>query len=851
MSAAKRATTATLTENYRQDVLQDFRICCLSREASVIARKEVLTGKANFGIIGDGKEVAQVAMARAWQKGDFRSGYYRDQTLMLALELMTLDEFFAQLYGDPYADPFSGGRQMNCHFATKFVDEAGNFLDLKNRYNISADIAPTGGQMARGLGLAFASKKFRENAALCGNLSDQGNEVAFITIGDASTSEGAFWETINAAGVLQVPLAISVWDDGYGISVPKKYQTTKESISEVLAGFEADSDRDTNGINIYKGKAWDYPTLCKLYGDAVTEMRVTHRPALFHIQEVTQQLGHSTSGDHRRYKTPERLQFEEEFDCNRRMAEWMVDNGLATAEEIEVIKKEAKREATEAAQRAFRGYHDKVSELKKTLVAALEQARDANPNVALLGEMLQELNQKNDFLRFELLQMARRALQSIPELRSGIEYAPERGSGLRYAPERNSGLQYAPEQSSGLRYAPEQSSGLRYAPEQSSGLQYAPEQSSGLQRFATLERIEGNVIYSDNLLSQSSKSPIEVPVESAQYSDESPFKDGYEVLNACFDANFARMPELFVFGEDVGHIGDVNQGMRGMQLKYGTERVFDTGIREWTIVGQAIGMAMRGLRPIAEIQYLDYLLYGLSPLSDDLCTLRWRSNNQQIAPAIIRTRGHRLVGVWHSGSPMGMMLGSLRGMHICVPRNMTQAAGMYNTLLRGDDPAIVVEVLNAYRFKEQLPDNVGSFTVPLGEPEVLREGSDLSLITYGACVQVAEKAADLLAKHGVSVETIDIQTLLPFDFKHICVNSLKKTNRIIFLDEDFEGGASAYLLQQVLEKQGGYRWLDSAPVTICAKPHRPAYGQDGDYHSKPQVEDVVEAVLRMMWEAGM
>ncbi len=800
MSAANRATTTTLTEDYRQDVLRDYRICCLSREASVIARKEVLTGKANFGIIGDGKEVAQVAMARAWRKGDFRSGYYRDQTLMLALELMTLDEFFAQLYGDPYGDPFSGGRQMNCHFATKFVDEDGKFLDLKNRYNISADIAPTGGQMARGLGLAFASKKFRENAALCSDLSNQGNEVAFVTIGDASTSEGAFWETINAAGVLQVPLAISVWDDGYGISVPKKYQTTKESISEVLAGFEADTALNTNGISIYKGKAWDYPTLCHLYCDAIDEMRTTHRPALFHIQEVTQQLGHSTSGDHRRYKTPERLQFEEEFDCNRRMEAWMVDSGLATAAEIETIKKEAKREATEAAQRAFQSYHLKVAALKNTLVSALENARTAHPNVPALNEILNELIQKREPLRFELLQMARQALQSFPQRRSG---------------------------------------------------QTGSEQHSALHEFATLERIEGNSIYSDNLLSQSSQSPIEVPEEKAQYSAESPLKDGYEILNACFDANFARMPELFVFGEDVGHIGDVNQGMRGMQLKYGTERVFDTGIREWTIMGQAIGMAMRGLRPIAEIQYLDYLIYGLSPLSDDLCTLRWRSNNQQIAPSIIRTRGHRLVGVWHSGSPMGMMLGSLRGMHICVPRNMTQASGMYNTLLRGDDPAIVVEVLNAYRFKEQLPDNVGTFTVPLGEPEVLRQGSDVSIITYGACIKVAEESADVLAKHNISVEIIDIQTLLPFDFNNICVESLKKTNRVVFLDEDFEGGASAYLMQQVLEKQGGYRWLDSAPVTLCSKPHRPAYGQDGDYHSKPQVEDVVEAVLGMMAEAGM
>ena len=796
MPAAKSAKTTnatTLTENYRQEVLRDFRICCLSREASVIARKEVLTGKANFGIIGDGKEVAQVAMAHAWRKGDFRSGYYRDQTLMLALELMNLDEFFAQLYGDPYRDPFSGGRQMNCHFATKFVDEQGNFLDLKNRFNISADVAPTGGQMARGLGLAFASKKFREIPSLCADLSDQGNEVTFVTIGDASTSEGAFWETINAAGVLQVPLAVSVWDDGYGISVPKKYQTTKESISEVLAGFEADSERDTNGISIYKGKAWDYPTLCQLYRDGITEMRATHRPALFHIQEVTQQLGHSTSGDHRRYKTPERLQFEEEFDCNRRMAEWMVDNGLATAAEIESIKKEAKREAAEAAQRAFRGYHDKVAALKSTLTTALENAQHANPGALALNEMLKELEQKREPLRFELLQMARRALSKLPK-----------GSAIPH----------------------------------------------DLQQFISLEQLEGNSLYSENLLSQSAKSPIEVTVEKAQYPEEAILKDGYEILNACFDANFARMPELFVFGEDVGHIGDVNQGLRGMQQKYGTERIFDTGIREWTIMGQAIGLAMRGLRPIAEIQYLDYLLYGLSPLSDDLCTLRWRSNNQQVAPAIIRTRGHRLVGVWHSGSPMGLMLGSLRGMHICVPRNMTQAAGMYNTLLRGDDPAIVIEVLNAYRFKEQMPDNVGTFTVPLGEPEVLRDGTDVSIITYGACVRVAEEAAELLAQQGISIEIVDIQTLLPFDFKNVCVDSLKKTNRVVFLDEDFEGGASAYMLQQVLEKQGGYRWLDSAPVTLFAKPHRPAYGQDGDYHSKPQVEDVVEAVVGLVREAG-
>ncbi len=793
--SAKKDLSVTLSDSYRQQVLADFRLCCLSREASIIARKEVLTGKANFGIIGDGKEVAQVAMARAWKKGDFRSGYYRDQTLMLALDLMTLDEFFAQLYGDPYNDPFSGGRQMNCHFATAFVDESGNFLDLKNRYNITADIAPTGGQMARGLGLAFASKKFRENPALCGDLSSNGNEVAFVTIGDASTSEGVFWETINAAGVLQVPLAISVWDDGYGISVPKKYQTTKESISEVLQGFQAENEKSDSGINIYKGKAWDYPGLCELYTKSIGEMRETHRPALFHIQEVTQQLGHSTSGDHRRYKTAERLEFEDKYDCNKRMAAWMVDNGLASAEEIEHIKEAAKKEATEAAARANRAYHDKVAELKAELVGLLEQFSTLGAGINHVRETLAMLKEKREPLRYELIQAARRTYFSLTATDS-----PE---------------------------------------------------ARDLKAFINREHIEGDVIYSQNLLSQSFKSPLDIHVEAARYSEDAPLKDGFEVLNACFDHNFERDPALFAFGEDVGHIGDVNQGLRGMQQKYGIERIFDTGIRDWTIMGQAIGLAMRGLRPIAEIQYLDYLLYGLSALSDDLCTLRWRSNNQQMAPAIIRTRGHRLVGVWHSGSPMGMMLGSLRGMHVCVPRNMTQAAGMYNTLLRSDDPAIVVEVLNGYRLKERLPDNVGTFTVPLGQAEILKAGNDLSIITYGASVRVAEDAIQLLNSRGISVELIDVQTLLPFDLNNVCVDSLKKTNRVIFLDEDFEGGASAFMLQQVLEKQGGYRWLDSAPITLAAKPHRPAYGQDGDYHSKPQVEDIVEAVLRMLQEAGM
>ena len=791
-SSRSKKQTGPENESYRQEVLQDFRICCISREASIVARREVLMGKANFGIIGDGKEVAQVAMAKAWRKGDFRSGYYRDQTLLFALGEMSLEHFFGQLYGDPYGDPFSGGRQMNSHPATAFVDEAGNFVDQKNRYNITSDIAPTAGQMARGIGLAFASKKFRENPALCGNLSDNGNEVTFVTIGDASTSEGAFWETLNAAGVLQVPMAVSVWDDGYGISVPKKYQTTKESISEALAGFEADPSRETNGIKIYTGKAWDYPALCALYQDAIREMRVNHRPALLHIQEVTQQLGHSTSGDHRRYKSPERLAFEEEYDCNRRMADWMVKSGVATQEEIESIKSEAKREVVEAAHAAYQRYHNRVGEMKNHLLPLLQALQAAFPERKTLAPLSAELAQKREPLRFELLQIARRALSFV----SG---------------QHNTAVE-------------------------------------ALTRFVDSETTEGNRIYSRFLMSESPKSPLLAPVKPAVYSDDAPWKDGYEVLNACFDYNLSHHPEVFAFGEDVGSIGDVNQGLRGMQQKHGAERVFDTGIREWTIMGQAIGMALRGLRPIAEIQYLDYLLYGLAPLSDDLCTLRWRSNNLQAAPAIIRTRGHRLVGVWHSGSPMALMLGSLRGMHICVPRNMVQAAGMYNTLLLGDDPAIVVEVLNGYRLKERLPDNIGTFTVPLGIPEIVRAGTELTLITYGACVRIAEEAATLLEHHHISIEIVDIQTLLPFDLPSICLASLKKTNRLLVLDEDFEGGASAYIMQQVLEKQGGYRYLDEAPATLVSKPHRPAYGQDGDYHSKPQVEDVVQKVLQMLHE---
>jgi len=773
----------------KEEVLEDYRICVLSREASILSRKEVLSGRANFAIIGDGKELAQVAMAKAWRKGDHRAGYYRDQTLIMALGLTTLEEMFAQLYGDPAGDPFSRGRQMNCHFATAFIDGKGGFTAQKDLYNITSDIAPTAGQVARALGLAFASKKYREYPEINGDLSQNGEEICFCTIGDASTSEGAFWETVNAAGVLQVPLSISVWDDGYGISVPKKYQTTKESISEALSGMKGEPGA---GIEIRTAKAWNYPELCELYAETSEAMRRTHQPALLHIQEVTQQLGHSTSGDHRRYKDAKRLLFEEEYDCNRRFADWIMEQGFATREALDAIKTTAKREVAEAGNTAYRRYHNAVSAFTTETLAHLQELRAVHPDVSALVQLQEKMEGLREPLRYEVLKIARHALFSLSKKNS------------------------------------------------------LPKED--FAAFLSAEQASGASDYGQYLYSESEKSALKIQPVQAEFSDKSPVKDGYEILNACFDYHFTHNPKVFAFGEDVGFIGDVNQGMRGLQQKHGEGRVFDTGIREWTIMGQAIGLAMRGLRPIAEIQYLDYLYYCIAPLTDDLCTLRWRTNNLQAAPAIIRTRGHRLVGVWHAGSPMAAMLGSLRGMWICVPRNMTQAAGMYNTLLESDDPAIVVEVLNGYRFKEKLPNNIGTFRVPLGIPEVLRSGTEVTVITYGACVRIAEEAAVILAAGGIAVEIVDVQTLLPFDIPHLCVASLKKTNRVLFLDEDVPGGASAYMMQQVLDVQGGYRFLDAAPVTLAAKPHRTGYGQDGDYHSKPQAEDVVDAVMNLMAE---
>lgn len=777
-----------------EEVLNDYRICCISREASLLARKEVLTGKAKFGIIGDGKEVPQVAMARVFQKGDFRAGYYRDQTLMFALGLCTVEQFFAQLYADPENDPFSGGRQMNNHFATPLIDSEGKWNSHKNRYNVSADISPTAGQMARALGLAQASGVYRNNAHLGEQeFSEDGNEVCFCTIGDASTSEGVFWETVNAATVMQVPLAISVWDDGYGISVPRKYQTARDSISKALEGFRG--DREEQGLDIYVVKAWDYPALCEIYEKGIERMRRTHRPALFHVEEVTQPQGHSTSGSHERYKSAERLEWEKSHDCILIMRQWMIESGIATAEQLDHVEHDAIEEVRNGKERAWKAYTNPIGALHNEL----RQLYDGILAAGLGGEMLMGLkksvDQMRNPLRYELVKSARRAGFAL----SGHESEPA---------------------------------------------------VSRLAAWLEDQTNEAAGHYHTHVHSHSADSALSVEVVPASYSESSPTLNGFQILNACFDHALASRPEVIAFGEDVGQIGGVNQGFAGMQEKYGGNRVFDTGIREWTIIGQAIGMAMRGLRPIAEIQYLDYLLYGLTPLSDDLASLRYRSDGQQKAPVIVRTRGHRLEGIWHTGSPIGMLLGALRGIYLITPRNMTQAAGFYNTMLRSDDPAVIIECLNGYRLKEKLPDNIGEFTLPLGVPDVIREGTDVTLVTYGSCVRIAEEACALLDEYGISVELIDPQTLLPFDLHHRIVESVKKTGRVVFLDEDMPGGGTAYMMQEVLERQGGYRYLDSPPVTIAARPHRPPYGSDGDYFCKPQAEDVFDAIHRTMKEAN-
>ncbi|QQR86712.1 MAG: transketolase [Flavobacteriales bacterium] len=813
MSRTKAAPEVEMTfDELKEEILRDYELCAISREASLIGRKEVLGGKAKFGIFGDGKELAQVCMAKQFRNGDWRSGYYRDMTFMFAIGELTVQQWFAQLYAhaDVNADPSSAGRSMNGHFATRSLDDRGEWKDLMAQPNSSPDISPTAGQMPRLLGLAQASKVFRNNPALHGytHFSDKGNEVAFGTIGDASTSEGHFWETINAACVLQVPMAMSVWDDGWGISVSKAYQTTKGSISQALSGFE--KEEGTNGLRIYKTKGWDYAHLNRTYETAIAQCRMEHVPCLIHVEEVTQPQGHSTSGSHERYKTgvsdwlrdkdgkPTEqvplLDWYKVYDCNVKFREWILSfrpggNNIATAEELDAIDNKAKTEARAAQKAAWKAFQDEVKGERLEVLGLLEGIGGECEAIAA------ELRNEAAPGRKEVMSAARRAVtlsQSKGDVQPGVL-------------------------------------------------------ADQLRAWVERETAVNHERYGSHLHSQSAKSCLEVPEVPVEYASDEQV-DGRIIIRDNFKALFEKEPLLLTFGEDTGKIGDVNQGMEGMQAQFGELRVSDTGIREATILGQGMGMALRGLRPVAEIQYLDYLLYCLQGMSDDLATVQWRTKGGQKCPLIIRTRGHRLEGVWHSGSPMGMIINSVRGVVVCVPRNMQQAAGMYNTLIQSDDAALVIECLNGYRSKERLPANLGQYTVPIGSVDVVREGTDLTLVSYGSTFNLCAKACDTLEALGISVELVDARTLLPFDRAHRTVQSVQKTNRLLVVDEDVPGGASAYLLQQVLEVQGGYRYLDAAPATLSAKAHRPAYGSDGDYFSKPSVEDVVEKVLGMVRE---
>ncbi len=774
-------------EAFRKTVLEDYRTALASREVSLLGRREVLTGKAKFGIFGDGKEVAQVALAKFFQKGDFRSGYYRDQTLMFALGVSNVGDYFAQLYADVENDPYSGGRNMNSHFSTPFVNEQGDWLPLADSYNVSADIAPTAGQMVRGLGLAFASKFFRnaqQDAAFAG-LTNEGNEVCFCTIGDASTSEGHFWETINAAGVLQVPLAVIVYDDGYGISVPTELQTTKGSISEALAGFE--KKPGTNGIKIFKVNGWDYAALCETFEEGIAYTRATHTPVVFHVKEVTQPQGHSTSGSHERYKSAERLEWERNWDCNKQMRAWLILNELATDASLDLLESEVKQTVRDQKQAAWDKY---ISPIKSKIQEAAQLVYAGLDSEAPLYRMMQELVANKEPLKRELFRILNMVLEQLPQ----------------------------------------------------------HPQAVAIKNLVTNYYEAQAPFYSKYLYNEGAKSALNVSVVPAIMEENPRQLNGYEVLNQYFDYLFENNPKVVAFGEDLGNIGDVNQGFAGLQAKYGVNRIFDTGIREQTIMGQAHGLAMRGLRPIAEIQYLDYLLFGIQTLSDDVATLHYRTVGKQSSPVIIRTRGHRLEGIFHSGSPMGMIINALRGMFVCVPRNMVQAVGMYNTLLKANDPAILIECLNGYRLKETVPSNINEFTIPLGIPEILSAGEDITIVSYGSTLRIIEDAAIRLAAMGVDCEVIDVQTLLPFDINHQILASLKKTNRILFVDEDVPGGASAFMYQQVIEEQGGYKWLDASARTLSAKAHRPAYASDGDYFSKPNTEEVIKVVMELMAE---
>jgi len=781
-------------EEFRQELLNDYRIMVASREASLIGRREVLTGKAKFGIFGDGKELAQLAAAKCMQPGDIRSGYYRDQTLMFATGMSDIEKFFSQLYANPDVthEPSTAGRMMNGHYGTRWLDDDGEWKDLTTQPHSSSDISPTAGQMVRALGLAFASKCYRNIPELekgFEKFSKKGNEVIFCTIGDASTSEGLFWESVNAAGVLQVPLAIFVWDDGYGISVPRKYQTTKNSISEALAGMQYENKK--GGINIYTVKGWDYPNLMQTIQHGITRVRETHIPAIFHVQEVTQPQGHSTSGSHERYKSKERLEWEKEYDCIVKMRDFLLENEIANDERLKELEDEAKQEARAAKQKAWDNF---ITPIKQQIEHATNLCNqvvyEGGAQAAQIADLVQKLQAIKEPIRKDIMQTLGRILQIVPGNSEAVR---------------------------------------------------------SLRNYYEYLKAENRDKFSSHLHSASRHSAMKVKEVPAVNSGEK--ANGYEILNKFFDLTFSNNPAVVAFGEDLGKIGDVNQGFAGLQEKFGEQRIFDTGIREATIIGQGIGMAMRGLRPIAEIQYLDYLLYGLQPLSDDVATMLYRTRGGQKCPLIVRTRGHRLEGIWHSGSPIGMIINSIRGMYLCVPRNMSQAAGMYNTLLQSDEPGIVIECLNGYRLKEDLPANLDTYTVPFGIPEVVREGSDVTIVSYGSTLRVIEEAiVNYLQPQNISCEVVDVRTLLPFDINHSIVESLKKTNRIIFIDEDVPGGASAYMFQQVMEKQGGYRWLDVAPRTLAAQAHRPAYATDGDYFSKPNAEDIAAVIREMMAE---
>ncbi len=776
-------------------ILKDYQVACESRQASLLGRREVLTGKAKFGIFGDGKEVAQIAMAKVFREGDWRSGYYRDQTFMLASGMFTLEEFFAQLYGDTdlKANPGTGGRLMNNHFATCSLDAEGKWKDLTKQKNSSADISPTAGQMPRLLGLALASKLFRNNPGLksCSGFSHNGDEVAFGTIGDASTSEGHFFETINAAGVLQVPMAVSIWDDGWGISVPKKYQTTKENISELLKGFAQKENEP--GFLIFCENGWDYPALCRMYEEGIGLCRKNHVPVLFHVTGLTQPQGHSTSGSHERYKTKEQLDWEKEFDCIVQLRKWIVENEIAGNGELDDIEAAAVNKVKTARDKAWNDFQDPIKKERELLIRTVRTTHCPCKKQQRIDKIVEDLQQISEPIRKDIISSGKKILRDVCTTCSMKK--PMKADLSAWLEE---------------------------------------------QLKINADR------YSSHLYSESAKSALKVEGVAPEFREDSRVVTGREVLQANFDRIFATNPYALIFGEDVGKIGGVNQTLEGLQAKYGDLRITDTGIREATIIGQGIGLAMRGLRPIAEIQYFDYLLYGLQVLSDDLATLQYRTKGGQKAPLIISTRGHRLEGIWHSGSPLSMVINSIRGVYVLVPRNMTQAAGFYNTMLASDDPALIIEPLNGYRLKEKLPVNIGEYKIPIGIPEKLTEGTDVTLVTYGACVRIALEAVQQLEDFGISVELIDVRSLLPFDRNHAILESLKKTSKIVFFDEDVPGGATAYMIQKVLEEQGGFRYLDGEPRTLTANDHRPAYSTDGDYFSNPNAEDVFDLVYEMM-----